>query len=298
MPISPVRNVAKMTFIRSALIRLHPYQENLCMIRKMISGLTLLLVCTLCKAQTSTSTAIGSGYVDVGDSKIWYEECGSSTPKPAVVLLHDGLMHSITWDDVWAPLCSKYHVLRYDRRGSAGRSQRRLRSSPKTTSHGHASGAYGPRRDRWKLFWRRSGSRFCSGESENGRGSVFDRAGRPRHAELGLFQRARQPKQCTLGSWRCEGHCGELVEGPLPDRRRRPAGTWPLRDSNSLVCPTQGFQPFSLTTIVLVCTDAAPVLSATRTLADCGRVTRSSTHCRIREANNVLAAEKRWIAYS
>ncbi len=92
------------------------------MIRKMISGLTLLLVCTLCKAQTSTSTAIGSGYVDVGDSKIWYEECGSSTPKPAVVLLHDGLMHSITWDDVWAPLCSKYHVLRYDRRGY-GRSE-------------------------------------------------------------------------------------------------------------------------------------------------------------------------------
>ena len=92
------------------------------MIRKMISGLTLLLVCTLCKAQTSTSTAIGSGYVDVGDSKIWYEECGSSAPRPAVVLLHDGLIHSITWDDVWAPLCSKYHVLRYDRRGY-GRSE-------------------------------------------------------------------------------------------------------------------------------------------------------------------------------
>jgi pimeloyl-ACP methyl ester carboxylesterase len=31
-------------------------------------------------------------------------------------------VHSITWDDVWQPLCSKYHVVRYDRRGY-GRSE-------------------------------------------------------------------------------------------------------------------------------------------------------------------------------
>jgi 3-oxoadipate enol-lactonase len=46
-------------------------------------------------------------------------------PKPdatPVVLLHDGLVHSITWDSVWAPLCSRYRVLRYDRRGY-GRSE-------------------------------------------------------------------------------------------------------------------------------------------------------------------------------
>src|SRR6202047_262542 len=122
MPISSVCNVAKMWFIWSALIRWHPYQENLCMICKMVSGLVLLFVCTLPKAQTSTSPAIGGGYVDVGGSKIWYEECGSSPPGPTVVLLHDGLVHSITWDDVWGPLCSRYHVLRYDRRGY-GRSE-------------------------------------------------------------------------------------------------------------------------------------------------------------------------------
>jgi 3-oxoadipate enol-lactonase len=92
------------------------------MIRKLISGLALLLVCALPKAQTSTPTAIGGEYVHVGGSKIWYEECGSSAPEPAVVLLHDGLVHSVTWDDVWAPLCSRHHVLRYDRRGY-GRSE-------------------------------------------------------------------------------------------------------------------------------------------------------------------------------
>jgi pimeloyl-ACP methyl ester carboxylesterase len=48
--------------------------------------------------------------------KIWYEQCGAANPI-SVVLLHDGLVHSITWDGVWTPLCSQYHVARYDRRG-------------------------------------------------------------------------------------------------------------------------------------------------------------------------------------
>jgi pimeloyl-ACP methyl ester carboxylesterase len=88
----------------------------------MVSGLVLLFVCPLPKAQTSITPAMGGEYVDVGGSKIWYEECGPIAPGPTVVLLHDGLVHSITWDAVWAPLCSRYHVLRYDRRGY-GRSE-------------------------------------------------------------------------------------------------------------------------------------------------------------------------------
>jgi 3-oxoadipate enol-lactonase len=55
-----------------------------------------------------------SGYLDVGGSKIYYEECGAGA---AVVLLHDGLLHSVTWDAEWEPLCRKYHAVRYDRRG-------------------------------------------------------------------------------------------------------------------------------------------------------------------------------------
>ena len=74
------------------------------MIGKMVFGLALLFVGTLPKAQTSTSTAIGDEYVNVGGSKIWYEECVSSAPGPAVVLLHDGLVHAVTWDDVWATM--------------------------------------------------------------------------------------------------------------------------------------------------------------------------------------------------
>src|SRR2546423_9489784 len=64
-----------------------------------------------------------SGYVDVPGSKLYYEECGSG---PAIVLLHDGLLDAVSWDEVWQPLATKYHVIRYDRRGYG-------RSDPVTT---------------------------------------------------------------------------------------------------------------------------------------------------------------------
>src|SRR6266404_9752599 len=60
-----------------------------------------------------------SGYLDVGGSKIYYETRGSG---PAIVLLHDGLLSSVTWDEVWEPLATKHKVIRYDRRGY-GRSE-------------------------------------------------------------------------------------------------------------------------------------------------------------------------------
>jgi 3-oxoadipate enol-lactonase len=61
-----------------------------------------------------------NGRLEISGSKIYYEECGSGPI--AVVLLHDGLLHSVTWDAVWKPLCAKYHTVRYDRRGY-GRSE-------------------------------------------------------------------------------------------------------------------------------------------------------------------------------
>src|SRR5215471_16211629 len=59
-------------------------------------------------------------YLDISGSKIYYEQCGSGA---SIVLLHDGLVHAISWDGIWSPLCGKYHVIRYDRRGY-GRSDR------------------------------------------------------------------------------------------------------------------------------------------------------------------------------
>ncbi len=82
-----------------------------------------LLICAGAKAQSTPSSAAdgkttAGSFLDVGGVKLWYEECGAANSDgAAVVLLHDGLLNSVTWDGVWEPLCAKYHVVRYDRRG-------------------------------------------------------------------------------------------------------------------------------------------------------------------------------------
>ncbi|HET9402744.1 MAG TPA: alpha/beta fold hydrolase [Candidatus Acidoferrales bacterium] len=55
-------------------------------------------------------------FLQANGVKLYYEECGSGG-SINVALLHDGLLHSATWDEVWPLLCAKYHVVRYDRRG-------------------------------------------------------------------------------------------------------------------------------------------------------------------------------------
>ena len=52
--------------------------------------------------------------VAVAGGRVYTEECGAGT---AIVLLHDGLLHSVVWDDEWPGLCRQFHVVRYDRRG-------------------------------------------------------------------------------------------------------------------------------------------------------------------------------------
>ena len=64
-------------------------------------------------AQKAPSIEKHTGNLDVGGSKIYYEECGTGA---VVVLLHDELLHSVTWDAEWEPLCRKYHAIRYDQR--------------------------------------------------------------------------------------------------------------------------------------------------------------------------------------
>jgi 3-oxoadipate enol-lactonase len=66
-------------------------------------------------AQTASRTTPPGSFVDVDGSKIYYEECGTG-PK-AVVLLHDGVVNSAVWDDLWPSFCQQFHTIRYDRRG-------------------------------------------------------------------------------------------------------------------------------------------------------------------------------------
>jgi 3-oxoadipate enol-lactonase len=79
-----------------------------------LCGAVLIGRGVLAAADSSGPDKQTSGYLDVGGSKSYYETRGSG---PAIVLLHDGLLSSVTWDEIWEPLAAKHQAIRYDRRG-------------------------------------------------------------------------------------------------------------------------------------------------------------------------------------
>lgn len=66
------------------------------------------------RAQGQSTSPQGS-FLEVDGAKLYYEECGSAPQ--VVVLVHDGVLDSSTWDDVWPEFCKHFHTIRYDRRG-------------------------------------------------------------------------------------------------------------------------------------------------------------------------------------
>ena len=74
----------------------------------------ILAASSLLSAQSSEDKA-STAFVPVAGSKLYYQECG--TGADAVVLIHDGVVHSAVWDDVWPAFCGRFHTVRYDRRG-------------------------------------------------------------------------------------------------------------------------------------------------------------------------------------
>jgi 3-oxoadipate enol-lactonase len=81
--------------------------------RFLLAGL-LLATAVAASAQAASP---GGEIAQVNGVKLWYQQCGPASAAQSIVLLHDGLIHSVTWDDEWPALCAKYRVLRYDRRG-------------------------------------------------------------------------------------------------------------------------------------------------------------------------------------
>ena len=53
--------------------------------------------------------------VDVDGGQLYYETCGKGPQ--AIVLIHDGVVNSASFDDMWPILCRDFRVVRYDRRG-------------------------------------------------------------------------------------------------------------------------------------------------------------------------------------
>ncbi len=78
-------------------------------------SLVFLLAPSAILAQASSAVTQTSGLVQVDGSQIYYQECGAGPA--AVVLMHDGVVDSAVWDDVWPTFCKQFHTIRYDRRG-------------------------------------------------------------------------------------------------------------------------------------------------------------------------------------
>lgn len=67
----------------------------------------------LCWAQPALAQ---TGFVPVSKGKLSYQQCAATLPT-TVVLVHDGILDSSVWDDVWPKFCAHFRTIRYDRRG-------------------------------------------------------------------------------------------------------------------------------------------------------------------------------------
>jgi 3-oxoadipate enol-lactonase len=76
---------------------------------------SIAISCLGAAAPSPTVQPPAGSFVSVKDGRIWYETCGEGSK--SLVLIHDDVLHSATWDAVWPLLCRNFHVLRYDRRG-------------------------------------------------------------------------------------------------------------------------------------------------------------------------------------
>ena len=80
-----------------------------------LACVSMILGVPVCAQGVKNAEAAPGSFVQVGASKLYFEECGSSPQ--TVVLVHDGVLHSAVWDDVWPEFCKHFHTIRYDRRG-------------------------------------------------------------------------------------------------------------------------------------------------------------------------------------
>lgn len=86
-----------------------------CAIYVKLSISIALLTAILSPDALSQQAVSKSGYFDAGSGvKLYYEIRGEG---PAVVLIHDGLLHSDVWDAQSQAFATRYKIIRYDRRG-------------------------------------------------------------------------------------------------------------------------------------------------------------------------------------
>jgi pimeloyl-ACP methyl ester carboxylesterase len=74
----------------------------------------VILCSFFCISSGYAQEKVKSGFIEAGSDNLYYEEAGEGE---TIVFVHDGLLHSVTWDYQFSFFSDKYHVVRYDRRG-------------------------------------------------------------------------------------------------------------------------------------------------------------------------------------
>ncbi len=81
-----------------------------------LKSLAALALAGLLSLGAPASAAVPPGaFVKVAGGELWVESCQGGPQ--TIVLIHDGILHSAAYDEVWPILCRSFHVVRYDRRG-------------------------------------------------------------------------------------------------------------------------------------------------------------------------------------
>ena len=66
------------------------------------------------QAFQAASSAAKTGFIDVGDTKLYYEELGTGVP---LIMAHGGLLDCSMWDGQFEEFARLFRVIRYDARG-------------------------------------------------------------------------------------------------------------------------------------------------------------------------------------
>ena len=77
----------------------------------------LLIIGRLQAFQATSSTspsAAKTGFIDIGDTKLYYEDLGSGFP---LIMAHGGLLDRSMWDGQFEEFARSFRVIRYDARG-------------------------------------------------------------------------------------------------------------------------------------------------------------------------------------
>ncbi len=82
-----------------------------------LRALGLAFSLAVLSAMPATAQSDDGAFVNAEGGKLWYQTCGTG-PK-AMVLIHDGSLHSVTWDDVWPLFCKDFLHFQIRRAGPA-----------------------------------------------------------------------------------------------------------------------------------------------------------------------------------